>query len=102
MRGNFQVQKVSLAFHCKPGQGEALLAAFTTALVETRAFDGCRQVETYVSQDDQDLIVLLEDWESRAHYERYLAWRLENGLQETLEPVLASPLEMRYLDLTAI
>jgi len=100
-RGNLKMQKVSLAFHCKAGQGEALLTVFTVALVETRAFEGCRQVEAYVSQDDPDLIVLLEDWESRAHYEKYLSWRLDNGLMDVLEPILASPLEMRYLDLTS-
>lgn len=96
------MQKVSLAFQCKVGQGEALLAAFAVALAETRTFDGCHQVETYVSQDDPDLIVLVEDWESRAHYEKYLAWRLENGLMDLLEPVLAGPLELRYLDRTSV
>ena len=96
------MQKVSLAFHCKPGLGETLLAALAVALVDTRAFDGCRHLETFVSQDNPDLIVILEDWESRTHYEKYLTWRVETGLMEMLEPVLAEPLELRFLDPTAV
>ena len=64
------MQKVSLAFHCVPGQGEALLQALSVALVETRAFEGCIHLETFVEQNNADLIVVLEDWESRAHYEK--------------------------------
>lgn len=45
--------------------GEALLTAFTTALVDTRAYDGCISVETFVDTENPDTIMLIEEWESR-------------------------------------
>jgi len=78
--------------------GAALLTAFETALVDTRAFDGCKSVETLVDSDSPDTIMLLEVWESRSQQEAYLAWRIETGMVEMLAPVLAEPFEMHYYD----
>jgi quinol monooxygenase YgiN len=90
--------KVTLLFKCQPGMGEVLLAAFTDSLGDTRAFEGCQSVETFVDADNPDTVLLVEDWDSRAHQEAYLAWRIESGMIEMLAPVLAEPLEMRYLE----
>ncbi len=92
------MQKVILIFKCQPGLGAALLDAFTTSLGDTRAFDGCRSVETFVDSDSPDTIMLIEEWESRAQQEAYLTWRVETGMLELLEPVLAEPFVMHYLD----
>lgn len=75
-----------------------MLNAMPTALVDTRAFDGCVSVETFVDSDNPDAVLLDEQWESRVQQEAYLAWRGEGGLDARLEPVLAEPIEMRYLD----
>ena len=74
------------------------IETFTTALVDTRAFDGCISVETYVDADNPDTIMLFEEWESKAQQETYVGWRIENGMIEMLAPILAEPMEMRYLD----
>jgi len=71
------MEKVTLLFKCQPGMGATLLAAFTTALVDTRAFDGCISVETLVDADNPDQIMLFEEWDSRGQQEKYLAWRVE-------------------------
>jgi quinol monooxygenase YgiN len=78
--------------------GRTLLDNFTVALVDTRVFDGCLSVETFVDEDNADFIMLIEEWESRTHYERYMAWRVETGLLEMLKPILAAPLELHYLE----
>jgi quinol monooxygenase YgiN len=90
--------KVTLLFKCQPGMGTVLLDAFTTALVDTRAFDGCISVETFVDADNPDTILLIEEWESRGQQEAYLTWRVESGMIEMLAPVVAEPFEMRYLE----
>ena len=92
------MQKVILLFKCQPGMGEGLLETFTTALVDTRAFDGCISVETYVDADNPDTIMLFEEWESKAQQETYVGWRIENGMIEMLAPILAEPMETRYLE----
>jgi len=92
------MQKVTLLFKCQPGKGADLLAAFSTALIDTRAFDGCISVETYVDADDPETIMLIEEWESRGQQEAYLGWRVESGMIEMLAPILAQPFEMHYLE----
>jgi quinol monooxygenase YgiN len=89
---------VTLLVKCQPGKGADLLAAFTTALVDTRNFDGCVSVQTFVDADNPDTVLLVEEWESRDQQEAYLTWRIESGMIEMLAPVLADPFEMRYLE----
>ncbi|HEY5265482.1 MAG TPA: antibiotic biosynthesis monooxygenase [Acidimicrobiales bacterium] len=87
-----------LFFHCQPGKGSELLDILSVALVETRAYDGCVSVGSFVDADRPDSIVLYEEWDTRAQNEKYMTWRLETGLVEMLEPILASPLEVHYLE----
>jgi quinol monooxygenase YgiN len=93
-----KMQKVILVFKCHAGMGAGVLDVFTASLGDTRAFDGCISVETYVDADNPDTITLIEEWESKAQQETYLGWRIENGMIDMLGPVLAEPLEMRYLE----
>jgi hypothetical protein len=48
-------------------------------------------------------VLLLQEWESRAHCERWIAWRVEtgqhDGFLEFLAPVLTAPLELRFREL---
>jgi quinol monooxygenase YgiN len=82
--------------------GTVLVEAMAVALVETRAFDGCISVETFVDADKPDDVLLIEEWATRGHQERYMAWRMESGMLELLQPILAGPLEVRILDARAI
>jgi quinol monooxygenase YgiN len=92
------MQKVTLLFPCKPGEGKGLLEVFSATLGETRAFEGCVSVETFFDADKPDSIILIEEWESRAAQEKYLTWRIESGMITLLDPILAGPLELRYLE----
>ena len=92
------MQKVTLLFKCQPGKGQELLAALTAALVDTRAYDGCISVDTYVDADNPDVVMLFEEWESRAQNERYMGWRMETGLVDMLMPILGAPLEIYYFE----
>lgn len=91
------MQKVTLLFPCKPGEGKNLVEVLPAVLVETRAFEGCLSVATYTYEDSPDSVLLFEEWESRAAQEKYLTWRIESGMMALLEPILASPLEIHYL-----
>ena len=57
------------------------------ALPETRSFDGCISVDTYI-EDSTNTVHLIEDWESLDHQSKYLNWRIETGLLGVLEPLL--------------
>ena len=89
---------VLLEAKSQPGGIDTLKSAFVEVLPDTRAYDGCHGVTVHQDQDDPDVLVLVETWETREHYERYLAWRVETGLIGQLETMLAGPPSIRYFD----
>ena len=91
---------VILEVKAKPGTGDELVAFFRSILPETRAFEGCTSVETLQNSDDADNVVLVEMWEDREQYEKYLAWRRERGTTDRLMEALAEPPSIRHFDVT--
>jgi len=49
-------------------------------------------------QDNPTVMVLIESWDSREHYEKYFAWRQESGALAALGEMLAGPPNLRYFD----
>ncbi len=84
------------------GKAEELLSTFGAILGDTRGYEGCQGVEVVVNQDDPANMVLLERWDSRAHYEKYLGWRQERGDLDALGQMLAGPPSIRYFDTAAV
>tara|TARA_B100000214_G_scaffold369405_1_gene342419 strand:- start:211 stop:516 length:306 start_codon:yes stop_codon:yes gene_type:complete len=78
---------VIVSFPAKEGMMDNLKETLKVALPETRSFNGCISVETYV-EESTDTIHLIEDWESLDHQAKYLNWRVETGLLDVLEPLL--------------
>ena len=76
---------------CNPGKREEFFELLLAALADTRAFEECESVETYVDQDNPDHIYLWEKWATRAHYEAYLAWWMETGMLDSIAPFMDPP-----------
>jgi len=89
---------VVLEFNCAEGKGPEFLAALLPALADTRAYEGCELVETYVDADNPDTIVLWEKWAERANQESYLGWRMETGMMDAIGPMLAGPPRFVHLN----
>jgi quinol monooxygenase YgiN len=66
--------------------------------LDTRAYEGCRGITAYINRDDGRTVVFVEYWETKAHYERYLAWRTETGVIADLVGMLETPPRIRYFD----
>ena len=67
-------------------------------LPDTRAYDGCQGIDIYGNLDDTGNLVLYERWDSRQHYEQYLAWRTETGALNQLGAMVAAPPSIRYFE----
>ena len=93
-------QTTHVVFACQAGKGADLLAILGSdqGLVATRAFEGCESVEVYTDADNPDTIVLWEKFATRADHEAYLGWRVETGMIDMLGSILASDLQVTYLD----
>ena len=77
---------------------DTLKETFKAILGDTRAYEGCQGVDVRQNQDDPTVMVLVETWDSREHYEKYFAWRQESGALAALGDMLAGPPNLRYFD----
>ena len=82
----------------KPEEVSNLIGTFKQMLPDTRAYAGNQGIEVYQNQDDPTIIFLYETWETKEHYQKYLAWRTETGVMDGLGAVLAAPPSIRYLN----
>ena len=78
---------VIVSFPAKDGMLDNLKETLKVALPDTRAFEGCISVDTYI-EDETNTIHLIEDWETLDNQATYLNWRIENGLLTDLDPLL--------------
>ena len=65
---------------------------------DTRAYDGCQLFDIYTDQDTPGRVLFYEIWESKEKQEKYLAWRTETGLVDTLGTYLVGAPTFSYLD----
>ena len=91
---------VILEVKAKPGTGDNLVSVFRQILPDTRSYDGFISLELIQNQDDPDVLIAYECWETREHYEKYFAWRKETGALDTLGPLLVDAPNIRYFNLT--
>jgi quinol monooxygenase YgiN len=78
---------VVLNFKAAKGKFDALGDMFRAVLGGTRAYDGCVKVDVY-EDEGNNTITLVEEWESLAHQQKYLGWRIETGIQEATKDIL--------------
>jgi len=78
---------VIVSFPAKEGMLDDLKETLKVSLPDTRSFDGCISVDTYI-EDSTNTVHLIEDWETLDHQAKYLNWRVETGLLTQLDPIL--------------
>ena len=89
---------VTLTFTVKPERAEEFISLLKSLLPDTRAYEGCLRVDVYQDQGNPGNILLVEDWTSKQHQEKYQEWRDETGIAEVVGPFLAGDPSFRYLD----
>ena len=57
---------VLLELKVKPGTGDEVLATLKSILPDTRSYDGNIGLYVIRNQDDPDVLVAVEEWESKA------------------------------------
>ena len=91
---------VIVEIRAKKDTGNNLVSTFKKVLPLTRESDGIISIELVQNQDDPDALIFIERWETRDHYEKYLAERTEAGALETLAELIEGELNIRYFDQT--
>ena len=65
---------------------------------ETRAFDGCQDSTAYLSVDDGRTVLIVDHWDSKEAYQKYMAWRAETGTRAQLSGMLEGTPKVRYFE----
>lgn len=89
---------VTLTVTAKPERCDELIAMFTENFKQTRVYDGCIDVYMTRSHDDPNELLLVQQWETRPHYEHYLAWRAETGVVDKLAAMADGDASIRFFD----
>ena len=87
---------VILEVNAKPENSGDLINYMKDELHHTRGSDGCNGITVHRNQDDPNNIVIVEDWDSRPQYEKYLAWRKERGDLDKMAGWIAGEASIRY------
>ena len=75
---------------------------FKSVLPDTREFDGCTLIHLVKNQDDPQNLMIIENWDSRPQYEKYLAWRTERGDIDQLAEMMDGEPSIRFFDFLGI
>ena len=72
----------------KPERLDEFKTYYKTLLPDTRAYDGCQQLEVYEDQDEPGNLFFVHRWDSQEHYQKYYAWCTATGVTEVVKPFL--------------
>jgi quinol monooxygenase YgiN len=89
---------VLLEGKAKAEKVDRLKARLAELFPVTRQYEGCRGIMAYVGANDGRTVVFVEYWETKGHYERYLAWRTETGVIPELVSMLEGPPSIRHFE----
>jgi quinol monooxygenase YgiN len=93
---------VLLEINVPAGKSGAVETMLAEMLVDTRKFDGCLGVDAIRNQENPGNFFLIERWQSRAHHERYNAWRAETGASSSAAEELQAEYNIRWFDELAV
>ena len=89
---------VLLEARIQPEKISEMKSSMEQILPETRSYDGCQGIDALFNVDEPGSMVLVEQWESRSHHDKYLQWRTETGVMAKLASMLVGAPSMRYFE----
>lgn len=77
-----------------PSDPKAFESFLTEILPDTRKAKGCRSSKTFIGDADKADFLLIQEWDSIADQQAYMAWRDSTGVLKTFLGHLAKPAEV--------
>ena len=90
--------EVLLELKTKPDCVDKVRDRFRGILPDTRGFAGFVSLHIAQNQDDPTELVVVEQWDLREAYEKYLGWRTERGDMEAIGGMVAGEPKIRFFD----
>ena len=89
---------VLLEFDLKLDAIDTFKALLIEHLPDAPTFDGNEYAQVIENQDTPRNIVIIEIWQTRQNFEKYLAWRAETGVLGLLAACCVSEPGVRFYD----
>ena len=89
---------VLIVGNAKPDKIADIKSWMAQVLPHGRSYDGCQGVDALFNMDEPEDFVVVQQWESRGHYEKYLQWRADTGEVANLVSMLTGPPSIRYYE----
>ena len=89
---------VLLEFDLKPDAIDTFKALLVKHLPDARTFAGNEYAQVIENQGTPGNIVIIEIWQTRQHFEKYLAWRAETGVLGLLAACCVSEPGVRFYE----
>jgi quinol monooxygenase YgiN len=84
----------------REGQVDDFTELCKEAYKVTRAYDGCHGINLTLNVENNNNFVMTETWESKEHYDKYLAFRVEEGTVELIGSQCDEGPTIRIFDIT--
>ena len=69
---------------------------FKEIIPDTRSHQGCQGVQLYQSKESPTKFTIHAKWDSEEAQNNYMAWRMETGSFDKLEPMLSESFSMKF------
>ena len=66
----------------------------------TRKVDGCQNINLVINSENPNNFVFTEVWDSKEHYDKYFAFRLEDGTIGAIQNMCSDGPEVRVFNIT--
>ncbi len=94
--------QVIVEFKVKEDRLEDLPVFLRSVLADSRGYDGCVSINIVQNQDEPTAFAILEKWDTRGHYEKYLNWRTETGVLNEFADMIVGEPSFRYFDFLGV
>ena len=72
---------------------------FKEIISDTRSHQGCQGVQLYQNKESPSKFTIHAKWDSEESQKKYMAWRMETGSFDKLEPMLSGPITMNFYNI---
>jgi quinol monooxygenase YgiN len=96
---NLKSVLVVVKAHAKPGMRDALIAGFKRSQAASPAWPGCRQFDITIAPERDDLVIVIERWDSAAQHGALFRQIVSDEGFKRFRELLSADLAPRYLEL---
>ena len=86
----------------KSGEQAEFTKLCREAFKVTRAYDGCQTIDLTYNVENENNWVLTEAWDSKEHYYKYAAFRMEDGTGETISSLCEGTPSVTIYDIVIV